>query len=366
MIKTVFRIILLLFGLFILGWLVFEIRTILLYLAISFVVVLIGRPIMLTLDRVRIRQREIPNAVKAAITLLIVFTVFGSALGYFVPAIFAEAELLANLDVNKITETLAPVLDRLNALIHMYNVNQEGDVSETDIVEYIFKSIDLDILPAVLNSLVGAFGNFLIAAFSVLFISFFFLKDKDLIINLIGLLTPDRMKENVERIRRNVRKTLSRYFVGLIIQVIAITTCVFIGLSIIGVKNALLIAFFTGVVNLVPYLGPWIGASFGVFILVANNIDASFASEIQPKLIGLLIVFASTQMIDNYVFQPLIFSNSINAHPLEIFLIILIAGTIGGIGGMVAAIPVYSILRIIFIEMNKEFGWIASLHRGNS
>lgn len=366
MIKQVFRIILLLFGLFVLGWLVYEIKTILLYIAISFVVVLIGRPIMLTLDRISIRQKEIPNAIKAAITLLVVFMVFGSALGYFVPAIYEEAGLLANLDVDQITETLAPVLDQINAMVHRYNVDQEGDVGETDIVEYLFKSIDLDILPTVLNSLVGAFGNFLIAAFSVLFISFFFLKDKDLVINLISILTPDQIKANVERIRVNVRKTLSRYFVGLIIQVIAITTCVFIGLSILGVKNALLIAFFTGVVNLIPYLGPWIGASFGVFILVANNIDASFAAEIQPKLIGLLIVFASTQVIDNYVFQPLIFSNSINAHPLEIFLIILIAGTIGGIGGMVAAIPAYSILRIVFLEMNKEFGWIASLHKSNT
>jgi predicted PurR-regulated permease PerM len=138
----------------------------------------------------------------------------------------------------------------------------------------------------------------------------------------------------------------------------AITTCIFIGLQIVGVENALLIAVFTGIVNLVPYLGPWIGASFGIFILVANNIDASFVDVIEPKIIGMLIVFATTQLIDNYLFQPAIFSNSINANPLEIFVVILVAGSLGGVTGMIAAIPVYSFIRIVFKEMNKEFRWL--------
>jgi predicted PurR-regulated permease PerM len=66
-------------------------------------------------------------------------------------------------------------------------------------------------------------------------------------------------------------------------------------------------------------------------------------------------------MIDNYVFQPAIFSNSINAHPLEIFIVILVAGSLGGVLGMIAAIPVYSFLRIVFREMNRELRWLERL-----
>jgi predicted PurR-regulated permease PerM len=98
-----------------------------------------------------------------------------------------------------------------------------------------------------------------------------------------------------------------------------------------------------------------------MFIVVSNNISASFVDVVQPKLMGLVVVYAITQMLDNYIFQPTIFSNSIHAHPLEIFLVILIAGTLGGIIGMVIAIPLYAFMRIVFIEMNREFGFIERL-----
>ncbi|NEN23096.1 AI-2E family transporter [Cryomorpha ignava] len=189
----------------------------------------------------------------------------------------------------------------------------------------------------------------------------FFLKDKNTIRKLVLAISPMRMEKAVDQIFVNTNKILSRYFLGLLVQIVAITTCVYIGLSIVGVQNALLIATFTGIANLVPYLGPWIGASFGAFILLANNIAYSFSDVVGPKMLGLVLVFTITQLLDNYIFQPAIFSNSIKAHPLEIFLVILIACSLGGILGMVAALPVYSFLRIVFTEMNREFSWLDSI-----
>jgi predicted PurR-regulated permease PerM len=361
MASKVFRIVLTLGVLFLLGWLIYKSTSIIIYILLSMIVALIGRPLFNRLERLEFKGKKIPNTLNAAITLLAIFGIVGGLLGIFLPMIFTEAQLLTRLDLEQIKEAMGPGLDWFNRMVSRINPQGSQNYSEAEIIEHLFDSLDIGVLPEVLNSLIGALGNLLIALFSIAFISFFLLKDKNLLTANVLKLTPHTREERVQRIIQSTRKTLSRYFLGLLIQVLAITLCIFIGLSILGVKNALLIAVFTGIVNLVPYLGPWIGASFGLFIVVANNIEMSFIEVIQPKILGLIVVFGITQLIDNYVFQPLIFSNSINAHPLEIFIVILIAGSLGGVAGMIAAIPVYSFLRILFTEMNKEFLWLERL-----
>ena len=356
--RRILKFIALLGLLFLLGWLIYESTTIIVYILLSLVVALIGRPLFKLLERIQIRGKHLPNAVKAALTLLIIFGLLGGLLSFFVPMILMEAQLLTKIDLDQVKSALSPGLEWLNQMVNRINPDAGSEVNENSIVKHLFDSLELSAFPEFINSVIGALGNLLIAVFSIAFMSFFFLKDKDVLTNVAMELVPGSKEKSVENIFRNTRNTLSRYFLGLLIQVIAITTCIFIGLQIVGVENALLIAVFTGIVNLIPYLGPWIGASFGIFILVANNIDASFMDVIEPKIIGMLIVFASTQMIDNYIFQPAIFSNSINANPLEIFIVILIAGSLGGVTGMIAAIPVYSFIRIVFKEMNREFGWL--------
>jgi predicted PurR-regulated permease PerM len=360
MIAKTLRLLLVLGLLALIGWILYTSRTILLYIVIAGVVTLIGRPIFNLLGKPHYKERYLSNSLKAGITLITVLLVVGGMLGYFLPAIFLEAQLLANIDVEEVKQGLSPILEWINRILIRLNISNGDEVTDVEVVEYLFDSIDLDVIPSIINSIAGILGNLLIAFFSVAFISFFLLRDHQLLFRWVEDTLPSRLAHNLRKIRLGTQKTLSRYFLGLIIQVIAITLCIFIGLSILGIKNALLIASFTGIVNLVPYLGPWIGASFGTFILVANNLEGGFG-VIEPKLWGLLIVFAITQLIDNYVFQPLIFSNSINAHPLEIFLVILIAGSIGGVGGMIAAIPTYSFLRIVLVQMNLEFKWTDKL-----
>ncbi len=358
MVRQFLRILLILAGLACLGWLVYNTTTILAYLLISMVVALIGRPLFNLFERIQIRGKHLPDSIKAAGTLLVIFGILSTLLSTFLPMIFTEAQLLTKIDLDQINQALGPALDSLNGLVSNIYPDNSHEFSEEQLIQYLFESLDLTALPDILNSVVGALGNLLIALFSIAFISFFLLKDKNLITDVALNLIPKSKEKGAKRILLNSRRTLSRYFLGLLLQVIAITICIFIGLSIVGVQNALLIAVFTGIVNLVPYLGPWIGASFGLFILAANNLDASFTEVIQPKMIGLICVFAATQLLDNYLFQPTIFSKSINAHPLEIFFVILIAGSIGGVGGMIVAIPVYSLMRIVFVEMNREFRWL--------
>lgn len=361
MISKVIKIILILGLLILMGWVLFRSSTIILYILVSIVVALIARPVMSLLQKLRIRNKRMGNSLIAGISLFVVIGIITLIIGLFLPIIVKEIRLISQIDLGNVQDKISPFISKFNEYADKFNLNHSDKIQKGDIMGFALQSVNLSRLPSIFNSVLGVFGNALIAAFSIAFISFFLLKDNDRITRLVLSITPLSLESDVMRIMTNTRTTLTRYFLGLLIQIIAISTTVFIGLTIIGVQNALLIAIFTGMVNLVPYLGPWIGATFGVFILIANNINASYGDVIEPKLIGLLIVFAVTQMIDNYVFQPTIFSNSIHAHPLEIFLVILVAGTIGGVGGMIAAIPVYAFLRIVFTEMNNEFGWLNRL-----
>lgn len=360
MISKTLKLLLILGLIFVAGWLIYQSTAILAYLSIAGVVALIGRPIVSGLDAITIKGRHLPSGLKAAITLLVIFSVLGLLAWLFVPMIFAEAAVLTQFDPGQVENTLEPVLDWLNRNLTRLNPDHTK-LDASEMIKSIFNRLDISLLPSVLNTIAGAFGNFLIGLFSVAFISFFFLSDRQMVPRVVMMLTPKSQEPQARSIMRNTQNTLSRYFIGLLIQVVAVATVVFIGLSIVGVQNALLIAIFAGIVNLVPYLGPWIGASFGAFILISNNLDTSFVEVIRPKLIWVIVVFASAQLIDNYVFQPKIFSTSIHAHPLEIFLVILVAGTLGGVGGMIAAIPVYSFLRIVFFEMDREFGWMEKI-----
>ncbi len=361
MIKKVLQLLLILTLILLAGWILYKSSTILLYIVVASVVALIGRPLSKLIEKIKIKGRSLPRALNSGITLLSIATILVLIIGAFLPIVFSQFQQLSKIDFAQLQEKFNPYVEGVNDFVDKYHINSDMKIDINDFANSILNSLDLSLLSDVLNTAVAVFGNFLIALFSIAFISFFFLKDRNIITNLLLVISPRRMEAAVHTISANTNRTLSRYFIGLFIQIIAITLCVYIGLSIIGVKNALLIATFTGVANLIPYLGPWIGAAFGTFILLANTIEYSYSEVIGPQLLGLVLVFAITQLLDNYVFQPTIFSNSIKAHPLEIFIVILVAGSIGGILGMVVALPFYSFLRIVFTEMNREFRWLEKI-----
>ncbi len=219
-------------------------------------------------------------------------------------------------------------------------------------------------IPALFSSLVGFMGNFLIAFLSILFITFFFLKEEGLFINFIKALAPSEYGQKILNAADDISRLLTRYFLGVMTQVTIITIFVSTALGLLGVKNALLIGFFAALINVIPYVGPTIGASFGIFITISSNLDMPFYSEMMPLLFMVFGVFAAMQMLDNFVLQPYIFSNSVQAHPLEIFIIILIGAKLYGVLGMVLAIPVYTVIRVIARSFLSEFKIVQALTGG--
>ena len=245
-------------------------------------------------------------------------------------------------------------------------VDPTAEIKHTDtpiekIQKRIFTAFNPGQISLLFSTLIGFMGNLLIAIMSILFIAFFFLKDQGLFLNALQAIVPSKYEKEVIHALDDSSRLLRRYFVGVSIQVTTITFFVSIVLTIFGVKNALLIAFFAALINVIPYLGPVIGAIFGVLITISSNLDLPFYEEMLPLIFIVIATFAAMQLLDNFLLQPFIFSNSVAAHPLEIFIVILVGAKLSGIVGMVLAIPVYTVIRVIAKSFLSEFRLVQKL-----
>ncbi len=206
-----------------------------------------------------------------------------------------------------------------------------------------------------------AFGDIMIGLFSIFFIGFFFLREQGLFDKILTSMVPSRYEQQTKQAVDETSRLLIRYFIGILIQVTIITLIVSLSLMLMGVKNALLIGFFAGIMNVIPYIGPLVATALGVMITLSSNMELSFYDEMIPLIVKVLLVFMFTRLIDDIILQPNIFSKSVKAHPLEIFIIVLVGAKVGGILGMVLAIPFYTAFRVIGKVFLSEFRVIQQL-----
>lgn len=323
---------------------------------------MLGQPLMKFFRSFRLGRLRLGSSLAALLTLLCFFITFGILVGLFVPLIVEQARNLSEVDYYALYETLEEPINAINeSLINFGLIAETGESP----FERWRGEFNLTFEPAQLSTLfgtiIGTAGNLLVALFAILFITFFFLKDQGLFLNSVLAFTPSRYDEHVKNTIEQTRYLLTRYFGGIILQITIITLVVSTSLAILGIPNALLIGFFAALINVIPYLGPIIGATFGVLIAISSNLDYDFYTEMVPMIFKVLLVFACMQLLDNIVLQPLIFSTSVMAHPLEIFIVIMIGAKLGGIIGMIVAIPVYTILRVIARVFLSEFQVVQQL-----
>ena len=205
------------------------------------------------------------------------------------------------------------------------------------------------------GSLLSQAGNILIGIFSILFISFFFLKERGLFTDIILAVVPTGTEKKVREVINDVSELLTKYFGGIAVQMFVLMIISTALLSLIGIKNALLISFFYAIMNIIPYLGPLIGAAFGCMLTISSNLDMNFYSQTIPLLTMVLLVFLAVKLLDDFIIQPYIFSKRVQAHPLEIFIVIMVGARLDGIIGMVLAIPFYTIFRVVARVFLSEF-----------
>lgn len=330
---------------------------IVIYIIIAAILSLIGQPIHQLYSKLSVGKFRVSGSLSAGLTLLTLFLVFFLLGIFFVPLFTEEANILSSIDRGAALTSLQQPIESIEHILQKFHVDYKNFNPQTYIQDKLTSILSITNLSLFFNQIIAAFGDFFIAFFAISFLTFFFLRDERLIVDTIISVFPEHYSEKVKHVLAQTQYMLKRYFIGILIEVLLIITFISIGLSIAGIKHALLIALFAGIVNMIPYVGPLIGAGFALFIGLTTNSDMTMVSVI----VKIFIVFPIVNLADAFLLQPLIYSSSVKAHPLEIFLVILMGGTLGGIGGMILAVPSYTIIRVIAKEFFTNFRIVKKL-----
>jgi len=340
-------------GFALLIYFLYAIQSVIVYIAIAAVISLLGRPIIIFLRR----RLKLANWLAVTLTMIVIFGLLFGIMALFIPLMIEQGQNLSLLNIKGLKANLVTLFKQINEYLALRDINLMQTIESSD----WSSNLSLKSIPNLLNGVLGTLSSFGIGLFSVMFISFFFLKDSALLNNAILSLVKNKNESRVSNSITTIKNLLSRYFLGLTLQITVLFIIYTIILLIFGIDNALVIAFLCALLNLIPYIGPLIGGGLMLVLSMTSNLDMDFQTVILPTTIKVMIGYIIAQLIDNFVSQPIIFSSSVKSHPLEIFLVIIIAGLLFGVTGMVVAVPGYTALKVISKEFFNKYKIVQKL-----
>ena len=325
-------------------WLLFLVRSVMVYVCISMVITLIGSPIVSFLNQ----KLKIPNKIAVAITIFCFIGLLLGIFGLLIPLIIEQSENLSLLNTDDFKASIETLWARITNYFSAKGIDLFDQVKQLD----LFASVK-DI-PNFINYILSSIGSFSVGFLSVIFISFFLLKDGQIIRNKVLGIIPKQNQTALKHSFYQIKKLLSRYFIGLIIQLSILFLIYTTTLLIFSVKNAIIIALICCLLNLIPFIGPLIAGALMCILTMSENLHLPFQTHVLPLASYVMGGFLIAQLIDYFFSQPFIFSKSVHSHPLEIFLIILCSGFLFGIVGMMIAVPSYTVIKVIIKCFFKE------------
>ena len=337
---------------FIIGW---YFSNITIYLIISLILAALLRPLTNRINDFHLVGQHIPRWIAILVSYsAIVLLIFMLSLVFF-PLVNQQILILSDLDLDGIYFQIQKPIEKLERFLIRYQLleNKEGFLLD-EIKQSILALIKKFDIGGFISGFISLTSSILIGTLAVAFITFFLLLENGLLRRNLLNLIPNAYFELSVATFTKVEKLLSNYLFGLLIQVLSIFSLAGFGLSLVGVEYALTIALFAAIANLIPYAGPILGTLFGIVVGISTG-NFSSDAEYTYFLIKIVSVFAFVQITDNVALQPVIFSKSVKAHPLEIFVIIFAGAKIAGIVGMIFAIPVYTIFRVTVMEFYKGY-----------
>ncbi|MBR1770249.1 MAG: AI-2E family transporter [Bacteroidales bacterium] len=329
------------------------------FLAIIFS--LVGRPLMGFFEKVKIGKYHISKSLCAVLTLFIEVGILFLVIYLLVPLVISQAMNFSGIDMEKISDYYSVHIKQAETFVSKYNLLPDDISLERYLSGKIVAVFNSFKLPTLAASILSFGTNLIMGIFVTVFITFFFLKDSHMVMRFVDNITPDKYIDEIHNIIINTRKLISRYFLGVFCEILLMISLLGIGFYIVGFANAFLVAAICGIMVILPYIGVLIGGGIGLLITITSFLAQNPNGDIFPLIFQFVIIFIIVKLIDDFLLQPVIYSKSVKAQPLEIFLVILIAGKVGGIIGMILAIPVYTFLRIIAKEFFSKWKFIKAL-----
>ncbi|WP_031425501.1 AI-2E family transporter [Flavimarina sp. Hel_I_48] len=336
-------------GLGLLLFVLYQLRTLIIYLVIAAVLTLLCRPLVYFF-----RERlNISKTLGAVIALVIALAIMSGLGLMFVPMLAEQTKQIAVYDPENIQVELDKVYEKISEYSGASKQDVADAVKETEIEKSVMEEMDDEEGPTLMDRLINILTQLSIGLLSVLFMSFFMLKDHSSIQRfLLAMIPKEHRKQTISSLDK-IKDLLSRYFLGLVLQIFILFIIYAITLYLVGTENALIVSFFCALFNIIPYAGPVIGAVFMALLTLTSHSDIDFSNGALPLVGYVLIGVTIGQLVDNFISQPFIYSNSVKSHPMEIFVIIIASGLLFGIMGMMVAVPMYAVLKVII----KEFYW---------
>jgi predicted PurR-regulated permease PerM len=331
------------------------------------VISLIGRPVVDLLNGIRIWRFKFPRALSSLLTLLLLYGLLALFFVIFIPLVTKQIDALSGFDAGSIVQGLRDQLDKLDLAIRKVYKGMPADKTLYDIaVTTITNILDPASITDFAGNIVTVLRKMIVAFVAITFLAFFFLKDEGLFKETIMVMVPDQYEKRIRNVLHSIKKLLIRYFIGIILQCSVVLINITIGMTIVGFPfhQALVMGLLVGIFNVIPYVGPWLGGSVAVLMGVATAVTSTGYPVIWLLIVYMVIVIAITQVIDNNLVQPTIYSRSVNAHPIEIFLVIFAVGSFAGIAGMILAVPAYTALRVFAREFFYNFGPVRKITSG--
>ncbi|MFK7001294.1 AI-2E family transporter [Flavobacterium oreochromis] len=331
----------------------YKIKTVIIYLVISLLLSMIGSPIV---DFFR-KKLRFKNTLAVLTTLSLFGVIIASFFLMFIPLINSQATHISLLDSKTLSTQIEHLIIQLESFLNTNGFKADQILNKNNLTKYL----NFHFLSEFLNTFINTISNFGMGIASSFFITFFFLKDRAIFLRLFKNILPDEHEEKIIASFKKIDFLLLKYFSGILLQLLIVFILYLIVLFFFNVENSLIIAFICAVLNIIPYIGPLIASVLAVTLSLLGSFNGSINAEMLYHSLYILIGFFIVQFIDNNFSQPIIFSNSTNSHPLEIFLVILIFGFLFGIMGMIIAVPSYTILKVIGKEFFPDNKFIHSL-----
>ncbi len=331
-------------GVVLLGYFLYTIKSVLIYIIIAGILSLIARPSIFFLRK----KLKVPNTIAVVLTMFLMLGFLTCLILMFIPLIAEQGRSLSLLEVDNLQKNIQEIFNQTTTYFTSQGIDVLSELKNVDFIAQ-FKEI-----PNLLNSVLGAVGSLSVGLFSVLFISFFFMKDSQLLKNSVMAVIPNKTEGRFSKSLEIINDLLSIYFIGLLFQITILFILYTLILLVFDIDNAVVIAFLCALLNLIPYVGPMIGAVIMFVLSMTSNIGLDFQSEILSTSLWIMFWYLMAQLIDNFISQPLIFSKTTKSHPLEIFLIIIVGGLLYGVVGMITAVPLYTALKVILKEFLSD------------
>lgn len=222
----------------------------------------------------------------------------------------------------------------------------EGDLS-TSITEQADEVVGTTV--SGIGNVFGIVSTTLLALITTPFVLFYLLKDGHHLPYHIMKFIPSRMREQTYQLLREMNMQISQYIRGQLLVAFFVGLMFWIGLSIIGLEYALTLGILAGALNLIPFLG--------TFIAIIPIVVIAIVLHPPLMLLKVLAVFAIEQTLEGRLVQPLVLGSSLNIHPVTIIAILLTAGSLFGLPGVILGIPAYAVLKVILVHL---FTWYQS------